>query len=188
MNLYTDPIDPFRPADFRVKRAEHGFEILGHHRLRREAFIAEQRIFETDDRDRCDEVAIPIVAVSCLLGDADEVVGAVRIHEPEPGLWWGSRLCVASHLRGAAHLGAELIRFAVSTANAEGCTPFLAHVQVQNLRLFERLHWRTLDTMTLHGRTHALMQADLARYPPLALPVTRHLPPIAAPALERRPD
>ena len=179
MNLYPDPIAPFRPADFQVKRAETPGEILGHRRLRHQAFVLEQRVFPDHDRDPVDDVAIPIVAISCLLGDPDEIMGAVRIHEPEPGTWWGSRLCVASHLRGSAHLGAELIRFAVCTANAEGAACFHAHVQAQNVRLFERLHWQTLDRITLHGLPHHLMRADLDRYPPLSLPIIRHLPPIA---------
>ncbi len=176
MNLYTDPIIPFRPADFQVKRAEMPFEILGHHRLRHRTFVIEQCLFESNDRDANDDVAIPIVAVSCLLGDPDEVMGAVRIHEPSAGHWWGSRLAVASHLRGGAQLGAELIRFAVGTAHAEGCTSFRAHVQSQNVPLFERLAWRTVDELVLHGRPHALMQADLSRYPPISLPTIRHLP------------
>ena len=189
MNLYPDRIDPFRPADFQVKRAQLPHELLGHHRLRREAFCTEQRLFAHDDRDAIDSVAIPIVAVSCLLGAPDEVMGAVRIHEPEPGRWWGSRLCVDSHLRGTAQLGAELIRFAVSTATAEGCDRFLAHIQLQNLLLFERLHWHERGRVTLHGLPHALMQADLAHYPPLDLPTVRHLPPLAShPLAARRPD
>lgn len=179
MNLYPDPIQPFRPVDFQVKRAELPFEILGHHRLRRQAFVTEQKLFP-DDRDANDATAIPIVAVSCLLGDPDEVMGAVRIHETEPGLWWGSRLCVASHLRGDAQLGGELIRFAVGTACGEGCTRFLAHVQARHIRLFERLRWQTLGTLTLHGLPHALMQADLAHYPPVTCPAFRHLPPVLA--------
>jgi putative N-acetyltransferase (TIGR04045 family) len=189
MNLYPDPIAPFRPADFQVKRARLAHEILGHHRLRREAFCLEQRLFADSDRDAVDATAIPIVAISCLLGDPDEVMGAVRIHEPGPGLWWGSRLCVASHLRGAAHLGAELIRFAVRTASAEGCDRFLAHVQLQNVGLFERLHWHRLGERALHGLPHALMQADLAHYPPLDASTIRHLPPVATrPTVERRPN
>jgi hypothetical protein len=36
--------------------------------------------------------------------------------------------------------------------------------------MFEALHWRALDTCTLHGLQHALMQADLAHYPPAASP------------------
>jgi putative N-acetyltransferase (TIGR04045 family) len=54
----------------------------------------------------------------------------------------------------------------VSSAHARGCTLFLAHVQAQNRPLFERLHWRHLRDLTLHGRPHALMQADLHHYPP----------------------
>jgi hypothetical protein len=43
-------------------------------------------------------------------------------------------------------------------------------VQVQNVAMFEALHWQVLDTCTLHGLPHALMQADLTYYPPAASP------------------
>jgi putative N-acetyltransferase (TIGR04045 family) len=179
MSLYCDPIAPFRPADFQVKRAESGFEVLGHHRLRHQAFVTEQGLFAQSDRDGVDEIAIPIVAVSCLLGDPDEVMGTVRIHEAGDGLWWGSRLAVSARQRGGLDLGAALIRFAVGTARAEGGTSFRAHVQLGNVALFERLHWRTLEIVELHGRPHALMEADLAWYAPIALRCVRHLPPLS---------
>ncbi len=76
-----------------------------------------------DDRDAIDEVAIPIVAVSMLGVAADDVVGTVRIHEAEPGAWWGSRLAVAADYRKVGALGAALIKLAVSSAHARGCTP-----------------------------------------------------------------
>jgi hypothetical protein len=38
-------------------------------------------------------------------------------------------------------------------------------VQLQNVTLFEKLHWTRLAEVELHGRAHALMQADLAFYP-----------------------
>ena len=37
--------------------------------------------------------------------------------------------------------------------------------------MFERLHWRSLGEVDLHGRPHHLMEADLAHYPPMADPV-----------------
>ena len=69
-------------------------------------------------------------------------------------------------------LGSSLIRLAVCSAHARGCTEFLAHVQAQNVPLFERLQWTALDHMRLHGREHALMRADLAAYPPCHAPYT----------------
>ena len=91
-------------------------------------------------------------------------------HEAESGFWWGSRLAVARQYRRAAALGAALIQLAVSSAHARGCRRFLAHVQSQNALLFQRLHWRALEEVELHGRPHLRMEADLAFYPPFAAP------------------
>ncbi len=188
MNLWQDDIPAFRPAAFQVRRAERPFELIGHHRLREEFFCRQQRIFEHSDRDRIDADAIPLVAVTLLHGDADEVVGAVRIHEEAPGLWWGSRLCVAAAIRGDAGLGTALIQFAVGTAHAEGCSQFLAHVQVQNVRLFRRVGWHVLDEVTLHGRPHALMEAELDRFPPVHAPSPVHVPTSAVTSPHAQPS
>ena len=51
-----------------------------------------------------------------------------------------------------------------------GAREFLAHVQAQNGPLFRQMHWATLDEVTLHGRPHLKMRADLACYPPCAAP------------------
>jgi putative N-acetyltransferase (TIGR04045 family) len=107
-----------------------------------------------DDRDAIDDHAI-LVALSMMGGMPDQVVGTVRIHRAEPGLWWGSRLAVHPSFRSQGHLGATLIRLAVSRAHARGCHTFLAHVQSQNVPLFEKLHWRSLGRVAMHGRPHA---------------------------------
>ena len=133
-------------------------------------FCDEQKLFEGHDRDAIDEVAIPIVALSSFTVAADEVVGTVRIHEAEPGVWWGSRLAVAPPYRRVGALGASLIRLAVSSAHARGCTTFLAHVQSQNALMFQRLHWEPIEEVAFHGHPHLRMQADLAFYPPFATP------------------
>ncbi|OUM03621.1 MSMEG_0567/Sll0786 family nitrogen starvation N-acetyltransferase [Variovorax sp. JS1663] len=140
--------------------------------LRRQVFCEEQRLFDRDDRDAIDAQAGTrlLVACSTLAGLPDEVVGTVRIHEAEPGLWWGSRLAVAAPWRRHAALGTGLIRLAVSSAHARGCREFLAHVQVQNVPLFERLHWRQEATVMLQGAPHAQMRADLRHYPPCRNP------------------
>ncbi|WP_084217205.1 MSMEG_0567/Sll0786 family nitrogen starvation N-acetyltransferase [Xenophilus azovorans] len=140
--------------------------------LRRQVFCEEQRLFDRDDRDAIDDAPQTrlLVACSTLAGLPDEVVGTVRIHEGAPGQWWGSRLAVAAHWRRHAQLGTGLIRLAVGSAHARGCREFLAHVQMQNVPLFERLHWQQESVAELAGMPHALMRADLRHYPPCRHP------------------
>lgn len=163
----------YRPQAFRIQWASLPWMEAQAHALRRQVFCREQGLFDGDDLDEIDAGAPSVrslVALSCLAGEADEVVGTVRIHEAAPGLWWGSRLAVTREWRQHGRLGSTLIRLAVSSAHALGCGEFLAHVQAQNVPLFQRLNWQLLDEKLLHGRPHALMRADLAHYPPCATP------------------
>jgi putative N-acetyltransferase (TIGR04045 family) len=68
--------------------------------------------------------------------------------------------------RKALQVGKGLIYKAVTTANAWGCDRFLATVQLQNVRFFQRLHWHFLEKIDIHGLPHHLMEADLNHYPP----------------------
>jgi putative N-acetyltransferase (TIGR04045 family) len=165
--MIFDPFPVFLPSEYRVKFATDAWERREAAALRRRVFCDEQGIFAGDDRDAIDAVAIPIVAISSFAVVSQEVVGTVRIHEAEPGLWWGSRLAVAADYRKIGALGTSLIRLAVSSAHARGCRRFLANVQSQNAPLFQRLHWDTIEEVTIHGRPHHFMQADLAHYPPI---------------------
>ncbi|WP_170936961.1 MULTISPECIES: MSMEG_0567/Sll0786 family nitrogen starvation N-acetyltransferase [Rhodomicrobium] len=166
--MIFDPFLPFIASAYRVKYATEPWEFRDAAALRRRVFCDEQGLFEDDDRDEIDRIAIPLVALSFLGLDSDEVVGTVRIHEAEPGLWWGSRLAVAERYRKVGQIGAGLIRLAVSSAHARGCKCFLAHVQSQNAPLFHKLHWETLAEIEIHGRPHHHMRADLSHYPPIA--------------------
>ena len=181
MNCLLDPLDRARseptdepsrfvPCEFRVKWAATNWEREQALALRRAVFCAEQGIFLGDDRDAIDDQAQLIVALSCVGGAPDAVVGTVRIHEESPGRWWGSRLAVHVAFRHHGRIGATLIRLAVSSAHSRGCREFFAHVQSQNTPMFERLHWRSLQREMLHGRPHDLMQADLACYAPCDTP------------------
>ncbi len=162
--------------------AREPWERQGYYALRREIFCEEQNIFDGTDRDEHDTEALPIVAVRNCMGVGDEVVGVVRIDERMPGVWWGSRLGVAEPYRKltdfTAHnvfdadapprfssVGATLIYKAVTSAHAFGCRRFFAHVQRQNVPLFRRLHWDSIEEVTLHGRRHHKMEADLSHYP-----------------------
>jgi putative N-acetyltransferase (TIGR04045 family) len=133
-------------------------------------FCIEQGIFVGDDRDEVDERAQQLVAVSCIAGMPEQVVGTVRIHQEAPGVWYGSRLAVHAAFRRHGKIGATLIRLAVTSAHALGCETFLAHVQSQNVPMFQALHWDALAQETMLGRPHHLMQAQLEHYPPCATP------------------
>ncbi len=157
----------YMPASYTIKWITLPWEAREAYRLRRAVFCVEQGIFPGDDRDEIDDRAQLLVAVSCVGGMPEQVVGTVRIHEDEPYVWTGSRLAVHAAFRRHGKIGATLIRLAVSSAHALGCRTFLAHVQSQNAPMFERLHWHTLGEEQLYGRPHHFMQADLAHYPPL---------------------
>jgi hypothetical protein len=171
------------PHDFVFRIAESAADMDGFFEVRRAIFCEEQGIFPNNDRDLFDESMIPIVCKSLIAGMEDGVAGVVRIDERKPGVWHGSRLGVARDFRRIRHfspgmavrnlqpcyhglgaLGAGLIYKAVSTANALGCHEFLATVQHQNARFFQRLHWDPLEEISLHGLLHVKMRADLSYY------------------------
>jgi putative N-acetyltransferase (TIGR04045 family) len=168
--MIIEPFAPYQTGEFQVKFATSQWERQEAHALRRAVFCNEQKIFESDDRDEIDDRAIPIVALSMMGVSSDRLVGTVRIHQEELGLWWGSRLAVHADFRRIGALGATLIKLAVSSANAMGCHTFLAHVQAQNGLLFRRLHWDVLDEFELHGKPHLKMKANLEWYPPCTTP------------------
>jgi putative N-acetyltransferase (TIGR04045 family) len=147
---------------YRFKLARTPEEIAAYFALRRLIFVEEQGVFSTDDVDAIDRLAYPIVAMT----EANEVVGVVRIYETKPGLWYGGRLGTHPDYRRGWNIGKGLIHKAVTTANTWGCERFLATVQLQNVRFFQRLHWASLEEMVLCDRPHHLMEADLAYYPP----------------------
>lgn len=166
--MIAESFGPFAACHFRLKYATEHWEQQGASALRRQVFCDEQGIFEGSDCDEIDGTAIHLVALSTMAVLADEVVGTVRIHQREPGIWYGSRLAVDRRYRRVGALGAALIRLAVSSANSLGCVRFYGNIQAQNELMFRRLAWNRVSEMDLHGVPHVLMQADLAAYPPLA--------------------
>jgi putative N-acetyltransferase (TIGR04045 family) len=165
--MIFEPFPAFLSAEFRVKFATSEWERRGAAALRRLVFCEEQGLFQGEDRDAIDDIAIPIVAVSSLGVAPDMVVGTVRIHQQQDGVWWGSRLAVVPEYRRVGALGTAMVRLAVGAAHARGARQFFAHVQSQNVELFRRLHWESLGEEDFHGWPHHLMQADLSQYPPI---------------------
>jgi putative N-acetyltransferase (TIGR04045 family) len=145
--------------------ASEPWQLAGYHALRQAIFVQEQALFAGSDEDEHDARATPIVGLSVIAGMPDDVVGIVRIYQSEPGVWYGGRLGVCSAYRRRGAVGAALIAAAVSTAHAWGCQRFLATVQLDNARYFERYHFEAVGEVTVCGRLHALMQADLGAYP-----------------------
>ena len=148
---------------YEFKLATTPTELAAYFALRRLIFAEEQRLFQDHDEDELDAIAYPIVAI---VPDSREVVGVVRIYEAQSRLWYGGRLGTHPHYRKGWQIGKGLIQKAVTTANAWGCNQFLATVQLQNVRFFQRLHWRSLEEINLRDRPHHLMEADLSYYPP----------------------
>lgn len=164
-------IHPFKSPGYFIRATSMPWEANGAADLRRRVFVDEQKIFERHDRDDIDMIATHLVALSTYAHEPDSVVGTVRIHEADPGVWWGSRLAVDPLYRKVGHLGAELIRLAVSSAHAQGCHRFLANIQMQNVGLFRRMRWKAIEEVDYHGVAHMRMAADLSYYPPTINPV-----------------
>jgi putative N-acetyltransferase (TIGR04045 family) len=138
----------------------------GYWELRSAIFCEEQHLFEASDRDELDQRAYPIAAIHHGSSHCGQVVGVVRIVEQSPRLWYGGRLGVHHGFRRHNQIGKGLIWKAVTTAHGWGCDRFLATVQIQNVRFFERLHWASIDELEIKGIRHHLMEADLNYYQP----------------------
>jgi putative N-acetyltransferase (TIGR04045 family) len=137
-------------------------DLEAHFELRRAVFVREQRLFAVDDRDSRDSQRSTLHAVGLVDGEA---CGAVRLYPlVASGLQWkGDRLAVLPGHRDH-HLGASLVRFAVSTGGALGGRQMIAHVQLPNVRFFEHLGWRREGAPApFHGVDHQLMSIALGR-------------------------
>ena len=145
---------------FRIARDEK--ELEEYFRIRHEVFVLEQKVFEGTDVDSYDtdpyHKAVHIVAFNESDGS---LVGAVRCYRKEGDTWYGGRLSAAKGYRNG-RVGAGLVRFAVKTMKETDCKTFLAYVQPQNVRFFERLGWEAVgEPETYEGLLHQLMKADL---------------------------
>ena len=146
--------------------AHEDWQRQGYFNLRKKIFCHETKLFDGADEDARDFKAVPIVAWDWQMGMPDHVVGTVRIDYHGNDLWFGGRLAVDAAYRRHGHIGAQLIRCAVTTAHAWGAKTFHAHVLDKNVRLFRWLRWKVLADVMIQGQPHCLMEADLSHYPP----------------------
>jgi putative N-acetyltransferase (TIGR04045 family) len=143
------------------KIVETEAERQAHFAIRHAVFVEEQSMFAGSDLDEHDRHAIHIVAVEQETG---QVVGAVRVYEAEPGIWYGGRMAVLKEYRHhSPPVGPMLDRLAERTVSERGCHRFLAYIQLQNVRFFQRLGWHKVGEPVLHcGQPHQIMEANLA--------------------------
>jgi putative N-acetyltransferase (TIGR04045 family) len=157
--LHPGPIDQ-RAADPRVELsvAQTPEMLAEYYRVRQEVFVHEQGIFQGSDQDEHDANAIPIIALV-----EGRVAGVVRCYPDKNGVWYGGRLAVRTDYRTGFNLGPQLVRKAVETMERRsGVTRFLATVQIQNVRFFQRLGWvRVGQSCMIQGRKHQLMEKIL---------------------------
>jgi putative N-acetyltransferase (TIGR04045 family) len=145
-------------SEYIFKIADTEKELDEYFRLRHEVFVKEQRIFPETDIDDYDGDAVHIVAVEKATG---KTVGAVRCYRREGDTWIGGRLSASPGYRNGI-VGSNLVRFAVTTVKSKDCKKFLAYIQPQNVRFFERLGWKTVgEPIIYQGLPHQLMEADL---------------------------
>ncbi|MDR3602383.1 MAG: GNAT family N-acetyltransferase [Desulfosporosinus sp.] len=123
-------------AKFVLKVSESEDELRQYNSVRREVFVHEQGIFDEEDVDEHDAIALPIIGLDT---DSERVVGAVRCYPLGNGDWMGGRLAVLPAFRG--RLGVLLVRKAMEEVERRGCRNFYAHIQEQNVKFFQRLGW-----------------------------------------------
>jgi putative N-acetyltransferase (TIGR04045 family) len=153
---------PSRSAASRVvcRQVASAAELADHFAIRRRIFVDEQAIFAESDLDLHDRDASAVA----LIGYCDGVAaGTVRLFalEPADGIWQGDRLAVLAPYRTRG-LGAPLVRCAVATAGVLGGRLMSAHIQLANVRFFQRLGWETRGKREIYaGLVHQPMSIEL---------------------------
>jgi putative N-acetyltransferase (TIGR04045 family) len=133
-------------------------ELAAHHAVRHRVFVVDQQLFVGNDRDERDLAPETLHAIGV---DDGVVVGAVRLYPLAAGFWQGDRLAVLPAAR-VRHLGAELVRFAVTTAGERGGQTMVARIQLPNVRFFEHLGWHADGPASpYHGVMHQPMAIPL---------------------------
>jgi putative N-acetyltransferase (TIGR04045 family) len=172
---------PRRAPLFTVEPAE-GRARAAYHALRRDVFVAEQGLFDHDDRDERDDDPRGVVLVA--RDRAGSVLGGVRlgpaVEGPDIGWWYGGRLAVTPAGRRAGGVGAALVRAACAHAETAGALRFEAEVQAATERFFTRLGWQRVRGVTLAGRPHVLMRGPIGRIAALTAATKNPLGPLLA--------
>jgi len=176
--ILGDASYPRRPP-VEVSPATDAESLARYRSLRRSVFVAEQGLFDRDDRDDFDDDPRTVALVA--RDHEGTVLGGVRLHpaipgEPDVGWWLGSRLAVRPSSRHgtarpgpparmgtAGSVGRALVRAACAYAEDAGVLRFEASVQASSERMFRRLGWESVRPAELAGRPHVLMRWPIRR-------------------------
>ncbi|RGA02766.1 GNAT family N-acetyltransferase, partial [Microbispora triticiradicis] len=175
-----------RRTGLRIEQAGDAATLAAYHRLRREAFVREQGLFEGHDLDDRDDDPRTVVLVA--RDPAGSVAGGVRLGPagdgPDIGWWTGGRLVVAPAARGTRHVGggvgAALVRAACARAEAEGALRFEATVRAGAEAFFRRLGWARVRPAVVAGAPHVLMRHPIGRIAAQAAAAKSALGPLLA--------
>lgn len=133
-----------------------------HYRIRQAVFVDEQGVFEGTDQDPYDLVPGVVHVVAMLDGVPAGTVRFFPLHRPS-GLWQGDRLAVLPEFR-VHGVGGPLVRYAVAQSGLCGGLQMVAHIQLPNVRFFQRLGWSTDGEVEDYlGVAHQPMRIDLTR-------------------------
>lgn len=139
-------------------------ELAAHFIIRHRVFVNEQGALVLTDIDEWDNHAN---VVHVLAAYGHNYAGTVRFFplDDDGLLWKGDRLAVLKQHRRSI-VGAQLVRFATSTAAAMGGQEMEASVQPANVKFFERLGWRRDGNKYMYlGFPHQPMKFNLASAP-----------------------
>ena len=141
-----------------------------HGRLRHDAFVDRQGLFDHSDRDDVDED--PRLVTLLARGPDGAVLGGVRLAPgmpgPDIGWWRGSRLVTSPAAAEHRGVGSALVRAACAQAEAQGALRFDADVQRAHHGFFTRLGWETVRETIAYGRPHVAMRWPIGRIEALA--------------------
>lgn len=144
------------------KLVETDAERQGYYATREAIFVEEQGMFHGSETDEHDENPETIHSVA-IVAETGAVVGAVRCYPAGEDVWYGGRLAVLAEYRNhPSAIGPNLCRLAEASVIQWGCRRFLAYIQIQNVRFFQRLNWSPVgEPVDYHGQPHQLMAASL---------------------------
>ncbi|TDO49121.1 putative N-acetyltransferase (TIGR04045 family) [Kribbella sp. VKM Ac-2527] len=172
--LLGDP--PAGAPRFLIEEAD-GRAVLAYRRLRHQAFVEDQGLFDGSDLDDRDEDPRTIVLIA--RDSTGAVIGGVRLGPatagPDIGWWQGGRLVTTG---SSAGVGAALVRAACARAEAAGALRFDATVQTGTHRFFQRLGWETIRPVEVAGSKHLLMRWPIDRVARLVAATKSELGPL----------
>ncbi|MEV7934363.1 MSMEG_0567/sll0787 family protein [Curtobacterium sp. NPDC089185] len=171
------PTASVAPAPFVVGIAD-AVEVAAYRRLRHDAFVDDQGLFDRTDVDHLDQDHRTVVLVARATDGSGAVLGGVRVAPAtvrDIGWWTGSRLVVGPAARNAAGVGSALVRAACALVEQRGALRFDALVQERAAALFTRIGWQPTGREVLGGVPHLRMRWPVDRYQRLVDATKAHL-------------